>query len=55
MQAIEEDGEEDEQITQEIVEEGSGISNKRSLISSPIFDQRSDRLSPLYQRSCQIT
>ena len=64
QQAIEEDGDEDEKITQEIVEEGSEKSiplnisvenHKRSLISSPIIEQRSDCLSPLYQRSCQRT
>ena len=65
QQAIEEDGdEEDGKITQEIVEEGSEKSiplnisvenHKRSLISSPIIEQRSDCLSPLYQRSCQRT
>ena len=65
QQAIEEDGdEEDGKITQEIVEEGSEKSiplnisvenHKRSFISSPIIEQRSDCLSPLYQRSCQRT
>ena len=29
--------------------------HKRSLISSPILDQRSDCLSPLAQRICQRT
>ena len=62
-QAIEE-GDEDEKIIQNIVEEGSEKSihlninvgnHKRSLISSPILDHRSDCLSPLYQRSCQRT